>query len=156
MSLSSRALRVTNLPLGPRCRSSTLRCCICSIPYKGHQLTPLLGRRSYSQMPNGEARVAGAHDADTSAGTSGLKALRNRNKTLRQESKSVGQKANRLILGQSSELPIRARFAPSPTGYLHLGSLRTALFNCLAANASNGGAFILRVEDTDQVCVAAL
>ncbi|GAO17516.1 hypothetical protein UVI_02002870 [Ustilaginoidea virens] len=42
------------------------------------------------------------------------------------------------------------RFAPSPTGYLHLGSLRTALFNSLAAKASYRGAFILRIEDTDQ------
>jgi nondiscriminating glutamyl-tRNA synthetase len=44
---------------------------------------------------------------------------------------------------------IRVRFAPSPTGYLHLGSLRTALFNYLFAK-HNGGKFILRIEDTDQ------
>lgn len=44
----------------------------------------------------------------------------------------------------------RTRFAPSPTGYLHLGSLRTALFNYLIAKAT-GGQFILRIEDTDQV-----
>jgi glutamyl-tRNA synthetase len=43
----------------------------------------------------------------------------------------------------------RVRFAPSPTGALHVGSLRTALFNWLAARAS-GGAFLLRIEDTDQ------
>jgi glutamyl-tRNA synthetase len=43
----------------------------------------------------------------------------------------------------------RVRFAPSPTGALHLGSLRTALFNWLAARA-DGGTFILRIEDTDQ------
>jgi len=43
----------------------------------------------------------------------------------------------------------RVRFAPSPTGALHIGSLRTALFNWLAARAS-GGAFVLRIEDTDQ------
>jgi len=46
--------------------------------------------------------------------------------------------------------PARTRFAPSPTGYLHLGSLRTALFNHLLAKKT-GGQFILRVEDTDQV-----
>ncbi|KAK4167605.1 putative mitochondrial glutamyl-tRNA synthetase [Cladorrhinum sp. PSN259] len=45
--------------------------------------------------------------------------------------------------------PCRTRFAPSPTGYLHLGSLRTALFNYLLARAT-GGQFILRIEDTDQ------
>lgn len=44
----------------------------------------------------------------------------------------------------------RTRFAPSPTGSLHLGSLRTALFNYLLAKAS-GGQFILRIEDTDKV-----
>lgn len=46
--------------------------------------------------------------------------------------------------------PARTRFAPSPTGYLHLGSLRTALFNYLLARAT-GGQFIIRLEDTDQV-----
>jgi len=44
---------------------------------------------------------------------------------------------------------IRARFAPSPTGWLHIGSLRTALFGYLIAKTL-GGKFILRVEDTDQ------
>jgi glutamyl-tRNA synthetase len=44
---------------------------------------------------------------------------------------------------------IRTRFAPSPTGYLHIGGARTALFNWLYAR-HNGGAFILRIEDTDQ------
>jgi glutamyl-tRNA synthetase len=45
--------------------------------------------------------------------------------------------------------PIRVRFAPSPTGYLHIGGARTALFNWLFAR-HHGGAFVLRVEDTDQ------
>lgn len=43
---------------------------------------------------------------------------------------------------------IVTRFAPSPTGYLHIGGLRTALFNYLYARA-NGGEFLLRIEDTD-------
>lgn len=43
---------------------------------------------------------------------------------------------------------IRVRFAPSPTGFLHIGNIRTALFNYLFAKR-HGGAFILRVEDTD-------
>lgn len=43
---------------------------------------------------------------------------------------------------------IRVRFAPSPTGFLHVGNVRTALFNWLFARQS-GGAFILRIEDTD-------
>lgn len=46
--------------------------------------------------------------------------------------------------------PARTRFAPSPTGYMHLGSLRTALFNYLLAKKT-GGQFLLRIEDTDQV-----
>ena len=40
------------------------------------------------------------------------------------------------------------RFAPSPTGYLHIGGARTALFNWLFARA-NGGTFLMRIEDTD-------
>ena len=44
---------------------------------------------------------------------------------------------------------VRLRFAPSPTGYLHIGGLRTALYNYLFAKANNGK-FILRIEDTDQ------
>lgn len=43
----------------------------------------------------------------------------------------------------------RTRFAPSPTGYMHIGNLRTALYEYLIAKA-NGGDFILRIEDTDQ------
>lgn len=43
----------------------------------------------------------------------------------------------------------RVRFAPSPTGYLHVGGLRTALYNFLFAK-NNGGKFILRIEDTDR------
>jgi glutamyl-tRNA synthetase len=44
---------------------------------------------------------------------------------------------------------VRTRFAPSPTGYLHIGGVRTALFNWLLARQS-GGQFILRIDDTDQ------
>ena len=44
---------------------------------------------------------------------------------------------------------VRVRFAPSPTGYLHIGGGRTALFNWLFAR-SKGGKFVLRIEDTDQ------
>jgi glutamyl-tRNA synthetase len=45
--------------------------------------------------------------------------------------------------------PVRVRFAPSPTGFFHIGSARTALFNWLYARHT-GGTFILRIEDTDQ------
>ena len=44
---------------------------------------------------------------------------------------------------------VRVRFAPSPTGNLHIGGVRTAIFNWLFAKA-NQGTFILRIEDTDR------
>ena len=53
-----------------------------------------------------------------------------------------------------SDAPVRVRFAPSPTGLLHIGGLRTALYNYLlarrAAADGRGGAFVLRIEDTDR------
>ncbi|NJN67322.1 MAG: glutamate--tRNA ligase [Chloroflexaceae bacterium] len=45
--------------------------------------------------------------------------------------------------------PVRVRFAPSPTGFLHIGGVRTALFNWLFAR-HHGGQFLLRIEDTDE------
>src|SRR3954462_6895892 len=48
----------------------------------------------------------------------------------------------------SIHMTVRTRFAPSPTGYLHIGGVRTALFNWLYAR-KNGGPFILRIDDTD-------
>ena len=45
---------------------------------------------------------------------------------------------------------VRVRFAPSPTGFLHIGGARTALFNWMYAKAQ-GGQFILRIEDTDKI-----
>src|SRR5215468_4256363 len=45
-------------------------------------------------------------------------------------------------------MSVRTRFAPSPTGYLHIGGVRTALFNWLFAR-QQGGQFILRIDDTD-------
>ena len=50
---------------------------------------------------------------------------------------------------ETTSRPVRTRFAPSPTGYLHIGGARTALLNYLFAQHS-GGQFILRIEDTDQ------
>lgn len=50
---------------------------------------------------------------------------------------------------ESPTSQIRVRFAPSPTGYLHIGGVRTALFNFLYAR-NQGGVFLLRIEDTDQ------
>ncbi|XP_019777415.1 nondiscriminating glutamyl-tRNA synthetase EARS2, mitochondrial isoform X2 [Tursiops truncatus] len=52
-------------------------------------------------------------------------------------------------LGTHAGPAVRVRFAPSPTGFLHLGGLRTALYNYVFAK-KHGGSFILRLEDTDQ------
>jgi len=52
-------------------------------------------------------------------------------------------------MNQSSTQPARTRFAPSPTGFLHIGGVRTALFNWLLARQT-GGQFVLRIDDTDQ------
>ena len=46
-------------------------------------------------------------------------------------------------------MKVRTRFAPSPTGFMHIGNLRTALYSYLFAR-HNGGEFILRIEDTDE------
>src|SRR5882724_10078593 len=48
----------------------------------------------------------------------------------------------------SDKSPVRVRFAPSPTGHLHVGNARTALFNWLFARR-HGGTIVLRIEDTD-------
>ncbi|XP_076821392.1 nondiscriminating glutamyl-tRNA synthetase EARS2, mitochondrial-like isoform X2 [Clavelina lepadiformis] len=50
---------------------------------------------------------------------------------------------------------VRVRFAPSPTGFLHIGGLRTALYNYLFAKSHPNGKFIVRIEDTDQARVVA-
>jgi glutamyl-tRNA synthetase len=52
-------------------------------------------------------------------------------------------------LATEAPIMVRTRFAPSPTGYLHIGGVRTALFNWLFAR-KHGGQFILRIDDTDQ------
>lgn len=58
-------------------------------------------------------------------------------------------RASRLYMNSETMAPVRVRFAPSPTGSLHVGGARTALFNWLLARKTNGK-FIIRVEDTDQ------
>ena len=58
--------------------------------------------------------------------------------------------ASASLLARASEpLPVVTRFAPSPTGFLHIGGARTALFNLLFAR-HHGGRFLLRIEDTDR------
>lgn len=61
----------------------------------------------------------------------------------------VGLVAPRVRPFRESMMTVRTRFAPSPTGYLHIGGVRTALFCWLFAR-KHGGQFILRIDDTDQ------
>ena len=51
--------------------------------------------------------------------------------------------------GSADSRPVRTRYAPSPTGFPHIGNYRTALFEWLSARHS-GGQFVLRIEDTDR------
>ena len=53
------------------------------------------------------------------------------------------------FIGETMSKDIRVRYAPSPTGLLHIGNARTALFNYLYAR-HHGGTFIIRIEDTDR------
>ena len=62
--------------------------------------------------------------------------------------RSVTRQARLNIQSSFVPSPPRVRFAPSPTGYLHVGGARTALFNWLFARR-HGGVFVLRIEDTD-------
>lgn len=55
----------------------------------------------------------------------------------------------RAIGGQTDDMPVVTRFAPSPTGFLHIGGARTALFNWLFAR-HHGGKYLIRIEDTDR------
>jgi glutamyl-tRNA synthetase len=69
------------------------------------------------------------------------------------EKRNARHSASEKILNSangSSERPVVTRFAPSPTGFLHIGGARTALFNWLYAR-HHGGKFLLRIEDTDKV-----
>src|SRR4051794_14386107 len=67
--------------------------------------------------------------------------------TKRKESAPQRKRQN---MPSASSTPVVTRFAPSPTGYLHIGGARTALFNWLFAR-HHGGKFLLRIEDTDKV-----
>ncbi len=62
---------------------------------------------------------------------------------------TTNQALHNMLNQDQNSKPVRTRFAPSPTGYVHIGSLRTALFSFLYARHNNG-AHILRIEDTDQ------
>ena len=64
------------------------------------------------------------------------------------------QSSNHPVEPSRNKMSVVTRFAPSPTGFLHIGGARTALFNWLFsqhhARHGNGGTFFLRIEDTDR------
>ena len=66
--------------------------------------------------------------------------------SIREEESAPERKRERI---EQQSRPVVTRFAPSPTGYLHIGGARTALFNWLFAR-HHGGKFLLRIEDTDK------
>ncbi|KAH8670040.1 hypothetical protein BGZ61DRAFT_363888 [Ilyonectria robusta] len=105
------------------------------------------------ERKGGKLSIKSENEDETQGKTkpkSRLAALKKRNKGGSDEVGDSAETAQRYILGYPADEPIRTRFAPSPTGYLHLGSLRTALFNNLVSKATKGGQFIIRIEDTDQ------
>ncbi|KAG4280054.1 glutamyl-tRNA synthetase, partial [Fusarium proliferatum] len=126
-------------------------------PPQSHNLMRLvysltLVAKKASQSPPEELNEQGGKHDRSIKKPSRLAALKKRDQNVGNKDTKVkeGEANQRYILGQSANKPIRTRFAPSPTGYLHLGSLRTALFNNLVAKATAGGDFIIRIEDTDQ------
>lgn len=139
-----------------------IRCPKCHQPWLRQQRPFSVSSRvllAAPKEPNLDLNRSGQHESlnerhqtsQKARGKGGFAALRDRAKYRKGMRDSGEQSTTRAVLGQRTDKPIRTRFAPSPTGYLHLGSLRTALFCNLASAASNGGSFILRIEDTDQV-----
>ena len=116
----------------------------------GLRAGPARARRS-STRPSGGAARSSKKRASTSGATSG-KCSRDRGSG----SESTRVRRSRSRIGAipdpdpdyNHQMPPRVRFAPSPTGYLHVGGARTALFNWLFARR-HGGTFVLRIEDTD-------
>ncbi|KAH7140738.1 hypothetical protein EDB81DRAFT_63524 [Dactylonectria macrodidyma] len=123
---------------------------VVDVPLKDHSKTTKLEnseKRNHKLSGRSEENV---ESQGKTRPTSRLAALKKRNKTSGDEARDSVETPQRYILGHPADKPIRTRFAPSPTGYLHLGSLRTALFNNLVSKATKGGQFIIRIEDTDQ------
>ncbi|KAL2891458.1 putative glutamate--tRNA ligase, mitochondrial [Ceratocystis lukuohia] len=110
--------------------------------YRGASSIPTCNRLACSLVGVLGSRCYSTSSELAAKSSAGLDRLRTRR---------VGGKADLFALPKT---PARTRFAPSPTGYLHLGSLRTALYNYLLARAT-GGRFIIRVEDTDRTRIVA-
>ncbi|KAF2225992.1 hypothetical protein BDZ85DRAFT_192331 [Elsinoe ampelina] len=95
------------------------------------------------------SRTAGAARRCVSSATRPCMTAWTRGSTASTRLISQGKRVRKVFDKSQAITPARTRFAPSPTGFLHLGSLRTAIFNYLWAKKT-GGQFILRVEDTDR------
>ena len=100
---------------------------VCRSGARSAQATLMLGKAGFDKVAN------------LSGGMLRWRAQRFRSKAAPTNGVMVSQRPYRMI---------RTRFAPSPTGYLHIGGARTALF-CWAYARRHGGKFILRIEDTD-------
>ena len=87
--------------------------------------------------------------ASSSGASSMLGALVQSIGSLRQEESAPRRKPEKMTSASSKITGVVTRFAPSPTGYLHIGGARTALFNWLFAR-HHGGKYLLRIEDTDR------
>lgn len=128
-----------------------------SVARRQHDQNSDIAKKASQSLPEELNEPGGKNDRSIKK-PSRLAALKKRDQNVGNKDTKVkeGEANQRYILGQSANKPIRTRFAPSPTGYLHLGSLRTALFNNLVAKATEGGDFIIRIEDTDQVSLQFL
>ena len=76
--------------------------------------------------------------------------MRKFSSVVKQLKKELEKMKKDVVVHEKVERQVRVRFAPSPTGEMHIGGLRTALYNYLYAKAKDG-VFILRIEDTDKV-----
>ena len=104
----------------------------------------MVGTRSASFVPR-------AKEFANSAQVVGRKGVYGRLRCLRRDASRLQdwhRRYNIVREGHNPDVVPRVRFAPSPTGYLHVGGARTALFNWLFARR-HGGVFVLRIEDTD-------
>ena len=99
---------------------------------KSFSQTTVIGRKTFRESP---ARFSPSKDRVFDSGA-----------VPRGSCRPVGRFRRRFLFAMSK---VRVRFAPSPTGFFHIGSARTALFNWLYARHT-GGTFILRIEDTDK------
>src|SRR5262249_23858766 len=110
------------------------------------------GRQRRRDGDSGAAEDQGSHRRDARAGGGGARgrnrARQHQGKDERRDGRDRARRRDRRPCHRIGPQRMRVRFAPSPTGKLHVGNARTALFNWLLARGQ-GGRFVLRIEDTD-------